>query len=548
MANPDDIYSSLDAANNEFSSFTKVLAANAKSVGSVNAALKADLAAKAKMKAAQEELANSIKSTAVGLTSFGKSLISGNGSFQPLTQVVTLVTKALGELAGKIPLVGGAFKGMIQGAGQVANFMIEQFDRTYGVFEKLSDVGVVSTFSDLKEAAQGMNLSIADTEEALNKHSKNLALFASSAIDGRKQFQGMATMSASVRTDFQKLGISSKEFNDMQLSYLNQQMRITGGQKQTIEQMTKGSEDYIKEIDLMAKLTGSSRKAIIAEREARLNDARYVASMSSLPKQIRDNIDQGLDATTAFAGKELSSALQDIISTDGVGITKGGTNLVRALSASGLNVSDMVAGLKNGSISWTQMLNMLSKTAGKNVKQFKDMAANFGTDMDITAQYVGLNKLALLEGKDFQKVLEEERAKQAAVIAETDTDNANLAKTKQSMEALQKTMEQMATDSELVAKLLPSMAEGIEDLTIKMFQALGMTVPPLLLAQRDLRIAQRDERTVTARRIKAESEAVRREAVFAENAGGAAIQRRGAPNARQIEMHDLRAEEARKEE
>jgi hypothetical protein len=139
---------------------------------------------------------------------------------------------------------------------------------------------------------------------------------------------------------------------------------------------------------------------------------------------------------------------------------------------------------------------------------FKDQAALFGTDNSQTAMWLGFDKLAMKDGMNWQQELEKERAKQEQVIKDTQTDNANLAAAKQSMENLQKTMEQMATQSGLVAKMLPKLAGGLEDLTIELFKKLGLEVPPLLSASKDLRNAQTAADNISQERTRLEKKAM----------------------------------------
>ena len=401
------------------------------------------------------------------------------------------MSRGLGSLFGGIPVLGGAIKGLAEGMGEVANFIVQTFDRTYGTFEKLSDVGIVSTFGDLKRSSELMNLSIANTEIIMTKHSKNLALFGATAIDGRKQLEQVAFSTKTAKVDFQKLGISSQDFTEMQASHMNQQMRMSQGQKQTVEQMAAGSLAYMKQLDAMSKLTGMSRKSIQAEREARQSDARYRASMSELPADIQENINAGLDAVVGTFGKATEQGLRDVISTDGAATTDAGKAFQIAMESVGMNVSEVVGKLKNGTMKWPEMFDKL-KDAGKlNVEQMRGLAAAMGLDTKATTLFVELSNGSIKAGIDTQKTMGDLSDEQAKNLKDTESTNAQLAKTKQNLEQLQMEMEQMTTNSTLVTKLLDKMSEALKEGILDLSDAAGVS-SPLSAAQRRVSNAKKD--------------------------------------------------------
>lgn len=473
------LYSSLSSINREFDSFSKILSANSKSTNLVDQAFRATANSAALQKAAQQALSNSISNAANSLTSFAKSLANGTGSFEPLTTVISTVSRSLGSVFGQLPILGGALKGLIEGAGTVAVAIVQQFDKTYGTFEKLSDVGIVTTFGDLKHSAQMMNLSIADTEIVMTKHSKDMALWGSSALDGRKQFEQIAYSTAGLKLDFQKLGIGSKEFSDMQASYINQRTRLSQGQTRTTQQLADGSISYMKQLDALAKLTGASRKTIQTEREARMNDASFRASMSELGPDLVENIQSGLDIVLHKGSKELEEGLRNVVSTEGTPTNDAGKAFALAMETAGMNVAETVTKLRNGTLKFPEMIDQMRASGKLNIEKFKELAKNSGDQTMATKLYVGLSNLVNGTQKTTRSQLSEINALQNDTIDDTESQNAQLASTKQNMENLQKTMEQMATESKLVTGLLESMSEGLLDMTGTIAGYAGVTLNPV---------------------------------------------------------------------
>ena len=550
------LYSSLSSINREFDSFSKILSANSKSTNLVDQAFRATANSAALQKAAQQALSNSISNAANSLTSFAKSLANGTGSFEPLTTVISTVARSLGSVFGQLPILGGALKGLLEGAGTVAVAIVQQFDKTYGTFEKLSDVGIVTTFDDLKHSAQMMNLSIADTEIVMTKHSKDMALWGSSALDGRKQFEQVAYATAGLKLDFQKLGIGSKEFSDMQASYINQRTRLSQGQTRTTQQLADGSLAYMKQLDALAKLTGASRKTIQTEREARMNDASFRASMSELGPDLVENIQSGLDTVLHKGSKELEEGLRNVVSTEGTPTNDAGKAFALAMETAGMNVAETVTKLRNGTLKFPEMIDQMRASGKLNIEKFKELAKNSGDQTMATKLYVGLSNLVNGTQKTTRSQLSEINALQNDTIDDTESQNAQLASTKQNMENLQKTMEQMATESKLVTGLLESMSEGLLDMTGTIATYAGVKLDPITdaviksaRATSDAKQALSDTNEAIERSA---TETIAREARIAKTIVGSAFSGSGRPISREealkqnLKETEKLAEEARK--
>lgn len=511
MANElDELYSSMDDSNKQLKTFQSVLAQNTRSTTILDDSFKQSAAAAKAAKEAQEKLSKTISGTISGLTSFSKSLINGKGSFAPLSSVISLTTKALGGLVSKLPIVGKALKGLAEGAGEVANMMVEQFDKAYGTFEKLSDSGVVSGFEDMKTSARSMGLTMADQEGLLAKRSKELALFGGSAVRGREEFQKMAVASGDLREQFRRLGISNQDFSDMQMSYLNREMQAGRGQKATTDQLIAGSAQYIKELDSVSKLTGASRKEIQAEREARMADARYRAGIADLPEQVRNNADKFLDLTTKSGAKGISEAFSGLIASNGRATTDSQRDLMTAFQGSGVDLTQLVQDIRAGNISAEDAFDKVTMAADKNKEKFRNLASVKGNELSVTKNYVEFVNLSMKRGMNTKQIEEDWAKKQAKVMADANSENGKLADTNQALYNSSVNIEQMATEGKLVTGSMDLMAKGIETITEKLYKMAGEELPPYLKAKSD-------ERKAIENAKKAEQELAKIEAEAAEN-------------------------------
>ena len=429
-------YSLFDDLNKQVGAFSSGLNQQIKSTGMVNDAYKEDAAQQKAMKKAQKELADSIQNAAKGAVGFAKSLQGGNGSFQPLTEVVSITTKALGSLLGKIPLVGGALEGLTKGAGEVANLMIETYDKVYGSFEKLSDSGVVESFTTFKNTAMAMGMSMTSTSESLEKRSKELALFGGSALQGTKVFAQIADASKPLRDNFQKLGINSQEFTDFQISYINQQNILNRGKVKTNQDLVSGSEVYMKELDAVAKLTGESRKELQKGREARLADATMNAYMSKLSPEMQAQYNKFLDELKVRGGKrgkEIADAAGLIIARGGKIYGELSQNLGAALPEVSSILGDFSQNLANGSADANKASTKFTNSANQYVKRNSELTILRGEELAQTKLFVPLQSIAMGKDKDRAKLDREYAQTQEDTLKDDKSQNAQLAGTKRAL-------------------------------------------------------------------------------------------------------------------
>jgi hypothetical protein len=296
-----------------------------------------------------------------------------------------------------------------------------------------------------------------------------------------------------LRVDFQKLGVSSQDFTDFQISYINQQTLLNNGKKQSNEQLIAGSADYIKELDAVAKLTGESRKELQKEREARLNDASILAGMKQFGPEMQKQLHAYLDKISATGGKEASRAIGLAIVRNGLII---GEESKKFQSASP-DLSGVTQGffktLKEGSFNTADALMQTGKMAKSSEERNRTLAMQMGPAASSTGAYVSMLKLSTLTGKDQIGLDKDVRTQQAETMKDQTSDNARLAETKRSLEKSQINIEQLATSSRLVTGLMNAMAEGIEKFTEKFYEISGEDIPAHLKASSEARKAIKAE-------------------------------------------------------
>lgn len=485
--NTPEIDATLDEVRRQLEAFNTAVTSDTRETTIQERSKRAAAAALKKQQEQQEKFGQQISKTATGLTSFARTVSGSGGSFAPLNTVIGLAAKAVGSVVGMMPVFGKALSELAHAGGEAAKFMVNAFDKAYSTFERMSDSGVVSTFTDLKRSSDVMGIGFANAEKVLTSSSKELATFAGSTTAGRMKFDQIAQASTKVRESFQKLGIGQTEFNEYQIRYMAQQQRMGKLTGQSDQQIIAGSEEYIKELDQMAKLTGLSRKDIQAKQEARLSDARFRSSVATWSGNAQKEANKLLNMTSKLPGN-LGQGLQDMIASGGVPTTEAANDLAIAFQGAGIDWQQVSKGLENGTLKASDFIQQLSAVAGKQNDKIRENTRFIGDSTRATRMFVALEELRAFFGKTDIEIEKQIAATQKETIDATTGMNTALAETRISLEKSSKNIEQLATESTLVTGAMKLMAKGLEQVTETLYEKAGLKLPRHLQLRKDRRL------------------------------------------------------------
>lgn len=435
--------SAVDRTGNPLTDFGRELDANSKRI-------KQERAARAEQAAAMERFTRSTLSLA-------GQLKSGEGSFTAMNGIIDIATKAFGSLVEKIPLVGGILSGTTKAVAEASKFMIEEFNKAYGVFEQLSDVGVVRNFQDLQGIMDKTNLSFESINKALAKNSQNLSKLGSNVLDGRTRFEEVAKESVLMRMEFQRLGVTSSEFNDFQISNMAQMQLLGQMEGKNARDISGSTEKYVLQLDALSKLTGQSRKELQNELEARMRDTQYRAALSKRP-ELKESFDVLLSSFKKFDPK-MEEAVKEMFS----GIATSGAAVIGPASAQlAVQFPELEQSIRRvvaGQTDVSEVYNTVIKSAKRVGNTFSDVApilkdSNIATGLFVAQQ----NARNAVEMQSF-----EDLKKQSKIQKETTGDvNDALASTKIKLENIAVNISKAATQFDTLTTAMNKFAGAID--------------------------------------------------------------------------------------
>jgi muramidase (phage lysozyme) len=235
------------------------------------------------------ELNKSLKQLGTSVLSFGESLKDGKQGSSTYNDSIKAGADAVDAFAAKFGILGKII-GTIVTAG--ARYVIEvnkQSDKLFESYQSLSKVGAASAsgmtgvFRSMQDF--GYNIEqLGDFGNLIKQNAESLALMSGTVNQGTMAFTNVAKgiQRSGLQTEFMRMGMTVDQINQGMGGYLRIQSLTGAAQRKTTSELTQGAAEYIKNLDLLSKLTGKNAETIQQEREARMMEQRFIAVQMEL--------------------------------------------------------------------------------------------------------------------------------------------------------------------------------------------------------------------------------------------------------------------------
>jgi hypothetical protein len=282
---------------------------------------------------------------AKSVTTFADTL---GGAMQVLGGILILIPGF--QLAGAgLLAVGTAGKLAAKANEKVA----EMSDRLYGSYQELSKVGVTASDGMTGVAASAQKLGygldkIGQSQfiKLMSEASKDLSMFAGSAVEGRKRFGELSgdLVRSDLGRQFMNLGMSVDDINSGVAGFLKQQVSLGRAQVMSDKQVQAGATDYLKTMDALTKLTGIQKKELESQLDANRRNERFRAAIEKVRQEQGDTAAQNLEYNMAVMSERfpnLSKGLMDVAAgfidtEEAAKVTRAGLQNIPQLMTRGL--------------------------------------------------------------------------------------------------------------------------------------------------------------------------------------------------------------------
>ena len=383
------------------------------------------------VKKAREEfgtnLAKASKDAAGAMGDLARSLGKGETSFNQFDKIIDATSNALSGMAKAIPFAGEAIAAGIKATGEASKFVLDQLQETTKTFNDLATVGALTGdgMKGLQKQFLDSRMSMEGYKKVVTTNSQVLAQFGGIVGQGANDFTKAVgdIVKSDAGMELRKLGLSADQMGEATAKYLKTQQILGSQQKMTQEQLIKGSVNYAREMDELAKLTGASKDKLQAEREKSLSEGKFLAS-------IRDLEDLGpAGAAAAQQIQKFDSRLKEIDPTGSIAkgmrdLTSG--NLANSKEAQALSTAtggaaqDIMERMKTEGLSGLQAQELLSKAIMANEKEMRAYTKGIGDADNVFGSYSALVKVGTSQTKTAQEIEADLAATRDKQINKTD--------------------------------------------------------------------------------------------------------------------------------
>jgi len=338
-------------------------------------------------------LFKSFKDGQQGASVFNDSLRSG-------ADMLSAFLKALGPL-------GWALGGLVKAGTEYVVAANEQSDALFDSYTNLNKLGIgLSDGVDgVYKLGQQLGYSIKDLPalaELLSKNSQDLAALGGTSEKGAKRLGDTVDGMRAYEAEFRRLGISIQDQNEGTAGYLRMQSMTGRGQLQDLDSLSTGAREYIKQQQLIAKITGQNAEMQMSVDEEMLANANFQVAQRELRKQQEAALAQGDTTRSASLNKQYNENIK-LIRMLPKDQRKGAMDQMTGFAAATKEAEQFnqlapqaARQIRSGQFEATATLDLASREAGQNLNRFSNSLGKLGRIEDLLGSYTGMRDLELL--------------------------------------------------------------------------------------------------------------------------------------------------------
>ena len=267
----------------------------------------------------------SLRHVGSAVLGFGRAAAAGEGSISAFTD----------NLKG-FNIIGDSFANIGQ-----------RLDTNIETFRQLAQTGANfgQSIVEMRRAAGQALLPLDDFAQLVGQNANNLAaLFGSTTVGAQR----IAELSERFRTtgvdSLAPLGFTVDEINETLLLNLERQRRTFNFDANARQQNVASAMNLAKQLDRLAKLTGTQREELQAQIEAGMSNERFLAFLGGQTDEVATRM-QAFSGTIGAIAPDLNEGFQDLIANAGIPVTEAALQLVQNMPEARVAVQNLISGL-----------------------------------------------------------------------------------------------------------------------------------------------------------------------------------------------------------
>lgn len=374
------------------------------------------------------ELQSAQKKLGMSALTLGKDMMSGKQGVSVFGGAAEAGADAVASYTKKFGPAGRAVGLFTQALTRFVTASLKQSDQLFESFQKISQTGAVGAgamsevFDNMLKFGYTVD-QLGNLGDLLARNSKDFGVFFASALKGSRAFSEVAdqVQNSGLRQQLFNLGLTVDDINDGIAGFINQQGKLGQVQGRTTDQLRMGAEAYIKELDILTKLTGMTRKEQEEAREQALQIKEFYAGLQDLGPEAQEQALQAFTMAFARGGPKLAGEMASQFN----GFITGASDLFLTTGGSSMQAFSKDFFARGGTAA--QSFQMLRDSISPEVIQITKGLNQFGASLG-----VDLRPLMMLtqNSDNLQSSLDQLTDEQYKLLTGTDRATAAQSKTR----------------------------------------------------------------------------------------------------------------------
>ena len=269
----------------------------------------------------QKKNTDEVKNTTSALKTFSSGLTSIiGGAFGALGTVIGTTTGLLTNLgtATANATSVGEFLNAVPVFGSLLSKASGYFDQSLDTFRQLSQVGggFGNDMLAMRRASAEAGLNLDQFASMVSNNAESMRYLGGTTSEGAKRFGQITKQLRSTSSGLMNLGFTQEEVNEGFGDYLELMANTGRVQGRSNADLAAGAQNYLMEIDKLARVTGRSRKELQAEMNTRMEAANANVIAASLTEEGANRFLANTNFASSIMGDDFANALTDM--ADGV--------------------------------------------------------------------------------------------------------------------------------------------------------------------------------------------------------------------------------------
>lgn len=327
-------------------------------------------------KAYTAQMNASLKSLGSSMLGVVKAMKDGEQGASVYNSSINAAADAVEAFASKFGFLGKILGTLITAGARYAVEVNKQSDALFDAYKNLSqsglsDAGGMRTiFDNMQKFGYGIE-QLGTMTALLKENSKELAAFGGTAASGTKAFADAAgdIQRSEVGKSLQMLGKTPDEINKGIAGFIKQQQMLGVTSTNINQNLAQKTADYVRNLDLMSKLTGESADQL----QAKLEQAQAEDAFAAAQYELKKKADAG-DASAKMKYAANQELAQRLTGTALKEFQQGVGGDIAAMSKTLMTAPDAVATLSKSAYTADEYLTKLGKGAERTMEQTSGLA------------------------------------------------------------------------------------------------------------------------------------------------------------------------------